>query len=146
MCSNYQEMKERVRYLHAFREEPPAEPGKVDLWPGHMGSFIRCHCYADIRDASVPTTEAVSGIFGLLPHWATDTKTAQQTDNAKNETVAEKPSYRDAWKRVRPCIIPVSAIYEPDSRGAKQYHLELNRPMSSPWELPSVDWWKGNGS
>ncbi|WP_223905490.1 SOS response-associated peptidase family protein [Rhodoferax lithotrophicus] len=36
------------------------------------------------------------------------------TYNARSETVAEKPSFRDAWRRAQHCIIPAEAIYEPD--------------------------------
>lgn len=37
---------------------------------------------------------------------------ARRTYNARAETVAEKPSYRDAWRVGRHCIIPVEAFYE----------------------------------
>ena len=93
MCSHYQALKERERYIRAFGVELPAERGKVDLWPGYMGSFIRIHPYADVGNESVPASQAVSGMFGLVPHWATDTKIPRQTYNAKSETAAEKLSY-----------------------------------------------------
>ena len=71
MCSHYQAIKERERYIRAFGVKPPAEPGKVDLWPGYMGSFIRRHPSADLGDESVPASEAISGMFGLGKRWAT---------------------------------------------------------------------------
>lgn len=74
MCSHYQAIKERERYLRAFGVEPPVDPGKHDLWPGYLGSFIRHHPHADVGDEAVPPFEALNGLFGLVPHWATDTK------------------------------------------------------------------------
>jgi putative SOS response-associated peptidase YedK len=47
--------------------------------------------------------EAVSGMFGLVPHWATDTKIARQTYNARSETVAAKPSFRGSME-ARPTL------------------------------------------
>ncbi len=37
--------------------------------------------------------------FGLIPSWAKDDKISRHTYIARSETVAEKPSYRNAWRR-----------------------------------------------
>jgi putative SOS response-associated peptidase YedK len=60
--------------------------------------------------------EAPVGSFGLIPHWAKDMSGAKRTYNARSETVATKPNYRDAWRLGRRCIIPAEAIYESDWR------------------------------
>lgn len=57
--------------------------------------------------------------FGLVLFWSKDTKIARRTYNARSETVAEKPSFRSAWKNAHHCIIPAAAIYEPDWRSGK---------------------------
>lgn len=119
MCSHYQAVKERERYIRHFGVEPPAEPGKFDVWPGNAASFIRRPREADVGDEAVPEQEAISGVFGLIPHWANDTKIGRQTFNARSETVASKPSFRDAWKYAQHCIIPVDAFYEPDWHSGK---------------------------
>ena len=43
MCSHYQALKEQDKYLRYFGVEPPADPGKHDLWPGYLGAFIRAN-------------------------------------------------------------------------------------------------------
>jgi putative SOS response-associated peptidase YedK len=49
--------------------------------------------------------------WGLIPHWA-DTPTAgSRTFNARAETVATSPMFRDAFRRKR-CLVPVDAFYE----------------------------------
>src|ERR1043165_8660131 len=49
--------------------------------------------------------------WGLLPSWTKDPKTAPLLNNARAETVAEKPSFRSAFKNRR-CLIPASGFFE----------------------------------
>jgi len=49
--------------------------------------------------------------WGLIPSWAKDRSIASHTFNARSETVAEKPSFRTAYKRRR-CMIPATGYYE----------------------------------
>jgi len=49
--------------------------------------------------------------WGLVPFWAKDPKVGHQMINARAETVAEKPSYRQALRRRR-CLIPADGFYE----------------------------------
>ncbi|WOT01438.1 SOS response-associated peptidase [Corynebacterium pyruviciproducens] len=48
--------------------------------------------------------------WGLFPHWKKDEK-GPTLFNARAETVTEKPSFRDAFKKTR-CIIPMDGYYE----------------------------------
>ena len=138
MCSHYQAVKERERYIRHFGVEPPAEPGKIDVWPGYAASFIRRPRESDVGDEAVPEREAVSGVFGLIPHWAADTKIGRQTFNARSETVAVKPSFRDAWKNAQHCIIPVDAFYEPDWRSGKAIATRIASKNGEPLGLAGL--------
>lgn len=57
--------------------------------------------------------------WGLLPGWARDPSIANRLFNARAETVAEKPSFRAAFKK-RPCVIPVDGFYEWDHRPSRE--------------------------
>jgi putative SOS response-associated peptidase YedK len=49
--------------------------------------------------------------WGLVPHWSKEAKPKYSTINARAETVADKPTYREAFKRKR-CLIPATGFYE----------------------------------
>ena len=84
-----------------------------------------------------------NGMFGLVPHWATDTKIARQTFNSRSETASAKPSFRDAWKRSQLCIIPAQAIYEPDWRSGKAVPTRIERADGEPMGIAGLwSWWK----
>lgn len=65
--------------------------------------------------------------WGLLPPWATDPSLSNHLINARGETVAEKPSFREAFRR-RPCVLPVDGFYEWAIHGThKQPHYFTRR-------------------
>ncbi|MFN8448534.1 MAG: SOS response-associated peptidase [Anaerolineae bacterium] len=49
--------------------------------------------------------------WGLIPSWAKDESIGNKMINARADGVAEKPSYRNAFKRRR-CLVPASGFYE----------------------------------
>ena len=49
--------------------------------------------------------------WGLVPHWAKDLKAGATKINARAETVATLPAFRDAFQ-ARRCLIPASGFYE----------------------------------
>jgi putative SOS response-associated peptidase YedK len=143
MCSHYQAIKEQDRYRKYFGVEPPMDPGKWDLWPGYLGAFIRRHPHVDVSDEAVPDGEVLTGLFGLVPHWSQDTRIAKHTFNARSETVAEKPSFRDAWTRAQHCIIPAESIFEPDWRSGKSVVTQIVRADGEPLGIAGLWWvWK----
>lgn len=54
--------------------------------------------------------------WGLVPHWAKDPAMGAKLNNARAEGVAEKPAFRDAFRRRR-CLIPADGFYEWQARG-----------------------------
>jgi len=62
-------------------------------------------------DAETGERELTVMRWGLVPFWAKDDKMAFNTINAKSESVAKSPAFREAWKRRR-CLVPADWFYE----------------------------------
>jgi len=141
MCAHYESVKDTQRFEHAFGLPLPSG-AKVDVWPGYHSVFIRRPKDAGLEAGADGNPgadrEATVGSFGLIPHWAKDMSGAKRTYNARSETVATKPSYRDAWRLGRRCIIPAEAIYEPDWRTGRAVATRIARADGQPMGIAGI--------
>lgn len=86
--------------------------------------------------------DVVKACFGLIPHWAKDTKLSRSTYNARSETVAEKPSFRQAWRRSQFCLVPMQAFYEPNYEGGSAIRWKIARADLQPFAVAGLwDQW-----
>jgi putative SOS response-associated peptidase YedK len=88
--------------------------------------------------------------WGLIPSWAKDSSVAAKMINARSETAAAKPAFRDPLK-FRRCLIPADGFYEWSRTGkTKQpYCFEVNEGelfafagLWDRWRDPSGNWVK----
>lgn len=70
--------------------------------------------------------------WGLIPSWSKDPSIAEKMFNARAETVDQKPSFRDAFKKRR-CLIVADGFYEWKKEGNRKmplyYYLKSGRPF-----------------
>ncbi len=64
-----------------------------------------------VRVSGEGQREFVRVRWGLVPRWAKDTTIGSKMINARGETIAEKPSFRTAYRRHR-CLLPTDGFYE----------------------------------
>lgn len=83
--------------------------------------------------------------WGLIPSWAKDPSIGNRMINARAETVAQKPSFRSAFRRRR-CLIIADGFYEWQQAGPRKrpvyVHLASGRPFGfaglyETWVSPS---------
>jgi len=67
----------------------------------------------------VRKNEAAMVRWGLVPRWAKDPAIGAKMNNARAESVAEKPSFREAFRKRR-CLIPANGFYEWKSEGGRK--------------------------
>jgi putative SOS response-associated peptidase YedK len=77
--------------------------------------------------------------WGLVPFWAKDPSVGNRMINARAETIAEKSTYKNAFKKKR-CIIPVDGFYEwtavPGQK--KKQPMYIHRPDGEPLALAGL--------
>jgi putative SOS response-associated peptidase YedK len=134
MCSNYLAPPLAAIYRETFQAEPPSGPGALHVWPGYEAGFIRKFIDAGLQ--------ARLGRFGMVAPWVKDLKQVRSTYNARSETVAEKPSFRNAWNKGQHCIVPAMSFYEPDWRTGKAIPTSIERGDGRPMGIAGLwDLW-----
>lgn len=108
----------------------------LDDWPSDAERRI------NIRPTTIAGTIDAEGYhersWSLIPTWAKEPKLKFSTFNARAETIAEKATYRQPWRKSQRCIVPASAYFEwPTIDGKKQCH-RLTPCDGSPWLMAGL--------
>lgn len=103
MCGRYliTSHTEAIRQLFKVDQRPNIAPS-YNVAPTQSVPIIR------IKEGA---RELVTARWGLVPFWAKVLNIGYRMINAKAETVAEKPTFRDSYKRRR-CLIVADGFYE----------------------------------
>ena len=75
--------------------------------------------------------------WGLIPRWAKDMKTGSRMINARAETVAEKPAFRDALRRRR-CLILADGFYEWQRNGEERRPMRVVMRSGEPFAFAGI--------
>lgn len=107
MCGRYSVSlpPEAIRRLFQYRNRPNLKP-RYNIAPTQSAPIVRA-----IRSEPETGRELVEIRWGLVPAWAKAVGDGPLLINARIETVAEKPSFRDAF-RARRCLAPADGFYE----------------------------------
>jgi len=125
----------------------------VDDWPGLMTRFL-FDLSGDGPKLPAPNVSPTQGVlavradadgsrvgsvfrWGLVPFWAKDLSIGQKMINARSETVATKPAFRNAFKQRR-CLIPASGFYEWARDGGKRQPYFFRRRDGEPYAFAGI--------
>lgn len=85
---------------------------RYNIAPNQPVPVVRQHPKEPVRQFSTMK-------WGLIPHWAKDLSIVAGTINAKSETAATKPAFRDPL-RFRRCLTPADGFYRVEAIGKQQ--------------------------
>ena len=144
MCGRYRLSRRKQlveEYFDAFGEED-WNP-RYNIAPTQPIPVIRQHPKEPNRVLSLMR-------WGLIPSWAKDMSGAAGMINARSETAAIKPAFRDPMK-YRRCLVPADGFYEWARRGTSKqpFCFEVNdgelfafAGLWDRWKDPSGQWVK----
>jgi putative SOS response-associated peptidase YedK len=75
--------------------------------------------------------------WGLVPFWAKDPSIGNRMINARAETVAEKPSFRNAYKHRR-CVVLADGFYEWQRGGDVKVPYFISLASGEPFGLAAI--------
>jgi putative SOS response-associated peptidase YedK len=106
MCGRYR-LSRRKQIVEEYFDTSPWDDDwspRYNIAPTQPVPVIRQHPTQPVRQISIMR-------WGLVPLWAKDASSAASTINARSETAAAKPAFRDPLK-FRRCLIPSDGFYE----------------------------------
>lgn len=113
MCGRYASARSKQQLLEEFRVELDGDPDR-ELGADYNVAPTK-NVYAVMDRVPKEAGRAVRQLrvvrWGLVPRWAKDPSIGSRMINARIETVAEKPSYRQAFAKRR-CLLPADGYFE----------------------------------
>jgi len=105
MCGRFVQAHDASFYADAFA----VESIRVDSLPVSFNVAPTDQVYAVAEHEGARMLGSFR--WGLIPWWAKDRKIAARNINARAETVATKPAFRESFERRR-CLIPADGFFE----------------------------------
>ena len=118
MCGRYAvtTVPEAMRALFRYLNQPNF-PARYNIAPTQPVPIVRI--FEGKREFALVR-------WGLIPSWVKDPRGFSLLFNARGESAAEKPAFRNAMKRRR-CLFPADGFYEwkPDGKNKRPYFVRL---------------------
>jgi len=120
MCNLYH-LSPTAEISNYFKAQVHDELPQGAVGPFGQGVFIR---------QQGGRRQALPGQWGMIAPRASQARPASRailTNNARIESVAERPTYRDAWRGNRRCIIPAQSYQEPNWETGRNVWWQMRR-------------------
>ena len=116
----------------------PELPLRYNIAPTQDVAVVR-------KTEELPERNLVLLKWGLIPSWAKDAKMGARMINARGETVAEKPSFRAAFKRRR-CLVLADGYYEWQKDGKRKQAVYITMDDERPFAFAGLwEYWDRAG-
>ncbi len=120
MCGRFTLRTPMTKVAELFGlDETPDVDARYNVAPTQQVAAVRVRPDTEERELAILR-------WGLIPHWADDMSIGNRMINARAETVAGKPAFRQAFKKRR-CLVLADGFYEWQKTGGKKqpYYIRL---------------------
>jgi hypothetical protein len=133
VCGRYK-LSRRKRIVEEYFDTASGEEDwspRYNVAPTQPVPVVRQHPQEPVRELSLMR-------WGLIPSWSKDSSVAASMINARSETAATKPAFRDALKSRR-CLIPADGFYEWRRTGKTEVSRSMKGSYSPSRDLGSLE-------
>lgn len=137
MCGRYSLQTPADRLVAFFRiPRVPSLKPRHNIAPSQQVPIVRLSPTQNVRELTLAR-------WGLIPAWAKDPGIGARMINARAETVAEKPAFREALVRRR-CLIPADGYYEWQRQGRRKQPFYIHMRDGKPFAFAGLwERWEG---
>jgi putative SOS response-associated peptidase YedK len=129
MCARYTTTSSGSEVAQAFLlDTTPTIRTSYNVRPTHRVPVIR---------AGAAVREFVHLRWGLIPSWSRDPAIAHKAINARSETAATKPAFKEAFRRRR-CLVISNGFYERDCRVTTKQPMYIRFEDSRPFAFAGL--------
>ena len=138
MCGRYR-LTSTERFLDRFEVENEIElVPRFNIAPSQQVAVVR-------QDRERPVRKASYMRWGLVPYWSKDDKSGFKMINARAESAADRPAFREPLQRRR-CLIPADGFFEWQRRGSSKQPFHFGMADESLFAFAGIwDRWKPPG-
>lgn len=108
MCSYFNQVKRELKKEARKSGEPVPHDWEIPEVIRERWRVIR----PTVEAETVTAEGSEMRLWGLVPFWSKEPKLKYSTFNARSESLKEKPTFRDGWKRSQRCLIPAACYSE----------------------------------
>ena len=119
-----------ISELFCIKEEPQDLIPSYNITPGQP-------VYAVLRDERNDTNRLARFRWGLVPSWAKDPSVGNRMINARAESVAEKPSFKKAFRDSR-CLVVADGFYEWQKTGRMRVPFFVRLKSGQPFGMAGL--------
>lgn len=119
-----------ISEVFCLKEEPQDLLPSYNITPGQS-------VYAVLRDERNETNRLARFRWGLVPSWAKDPSVGNRMINARAESVAERPSFKEAF-RDRRCLVVADGFYEWQKTGRKKIPFFIRLKSRQPFGMAGL--------
>ena len=130
MCGRYELHTHPAAIALVFGlAHPPAIGARYNIAPMQTIPIVRQNAAGE--------RELVQVRWGFVPRWSKDPSIGARMINARAETVAERPAFRNAFQRHR-CLVPADGFYEWRKGPAGKQPMRIARADGQPFGMAGL--------